>query len=733
MNGATGVLATPALDTPAASSADVVPSPFAAASGGPPLLDPSALRAEPTSADVQAWWDALVAAGLDVRQPAALLTQLDALLVAATSLDGQDLLDNLAARAALVRGLVDHALVQLGPALERAGTVAGALPVTSPIVDYVAGRENLVSAALQSAADITVLVPFPLSAAVSSSTRLAGFLTSDAPEAQAVKAAAIEFAQGVYDGFMMSGLVDPSFGNRFYEQAVANARALHVLLPTVVDAGLAYGIVIQPLVDVLDLVKLVFGDLMGIVKTLQLLGSAAVADPTVAHGLGVLIGQQQASSFEASLFEAGPATFYFTLSTAIGELLQNTVLSATGAGLVVVVGTKALRATKITAAAAKLLVTVVEHLPGSAPGRERLVAALRAMADAFDNRWRLLEELAGDSEEVLAAIRRLLARDDLRKLLYDLSDHVEEARADLDPALPGGLDANLAAEITAREAQVLAVLTRLGGMTDVELDGVSAYRRIWSEDGPPRGMTKPWTDALGSPEGAKGGNQDTRWFDLLDEPADGMPGPLERVAPDHPVATGLWALLGELDPVTNGRGLYAVLVDFWAGDSKTAGAIGSLYGARDLYRELSPGHPDVRFDFEITFTGPEGRRDLDVVVFRGDDSPPDGVMGFLLVAEIKNIVGGFISDRLKSQMARDLARHIGAGDVDFEKLRWLVPEDQLAMLEGPLGDAFRAAINDDRVQDAIATSPHDMIDVMTRLDTAIRNGRLIGSFGVNAP
>ncbi|MEU4826219.1 hypothetical protein AB0H37_30465 [Actinomadura sp. NPDC023710] len=715
MTGAPGVLTTSALDTPAASPADVVPSPFAAVSGRPPLLDPSALRTEPTGADVEAWWDALVAAGLDVRQPSALLTQLDALLVAATGLDGQDLLDNLAARTALVRGLVAHALVQLGPALERAGAVVGALPVTSPIVDYVAGRENLVSAALQSAADISVFVPVPLSAAVSSSTRLAGFLTSDAPEAKAVKAAALEFAQGVYDGFMMSGLVDPSIGNRFYEQAVANARALHVLLPTIVDAGLVYGIVIQPLVDVLDLIKLVFGDLMGIVKTLRLLGAAAVADPAVAHGLGVLIGQQQASSFEASLFETGPATFYFTLSTAIGELLQNTALGATGAGLVMVVGTKALRATKVTAAAAKLIVTVVEHLPGSAPGRERLIAALRAMADAFDNRWRLLEELAGDSEEVLAAIRRLLAREDLRKLLYDLSDYAEEARGDLDPALP---DAKLVAEIKAREVQVLAVLTRLGGMTDVELDGVSAYRRIWSEDGPPRGMTKPWTDALGSPEGDKGGNQDTRWFDLLD---------------GDPIGTGLWALLGELDPVTNGRGLYAVLVDFWAGDSKTAGAIGSLYGARDLYRELSPDHPDVRFDFEITFTGPEGRRDLDVVVFRGDDSPPDGVMGFLLVVEIKNIVGGLISDRLKSQMGRDLARHIGAGDVDFAKLRWLVPAADLKALEGPLGDAFRAALNDDRVQDAVAASPHDMIDVMTRLDAAIRGGRLIGSFDVNAP
>jgi hypothetical protein len=715
MTGAPGVLTTSALDTPAASPADVVPSPFAAVSGRPPLLDPSALRTEPTGADVEAWWDALVAAGLDVRQPSALLTQLDALLVAATGLDGQDLLDNLAARTALVRGLVAHALVQLGPALERAGAVVGALPVTSPIVDYVAGRENLVSAALQSAADISVFVPVPLSAAVSSSTRLAGFLTSDAPEAKVVKAAALEFAQGVYDGFMMSGLVDPSIGNRFYEQAVANARALHVLLPTIVDAGLVYGIVIQPLVDVLDLIKLVFGDLMGIVKTLRLLGAAAVADPAVAHGLGVLIGQQQASSFEASLFETGPATFYFTLSTAIGELLQNTVLGATGAGLVMVVGTKALRATKVTAVAAKLIVTVVEHLPGSAPGRERLIAALRAMADAFDNRWRLLEELAGDSEEVLAAIRRLLAREDLRKLLYDLSDYAEEARGDLDQALP---DAKLVAEIKAREVQVLAVLTRLGGMTDVELDGVSAYRRIWSEDGPPRGMTTPWTDALGSPEGDKGGNQDTRWFDLLD---------------GDPVGTGLWALLGELDPVTNGRGLYAVLVDFWAGDSKTAGAIGSLYGARDLYHELSPDHPDVRFDFEITFTGPEGRRDLDVVVFRGDDSPPDGVMGFLLVVEIKNIVGGLISDRLKSQMARDLARHIGAGDVDFAKLRWLLPAADLKALERPLGDAFRAALNDDRVQDAVAASPHDMIDVMTRLDAAIRGGRLIGSFDVNAP
>ncbi|MFI0446098.1 hypothetical protein [Actinomadura sp. 6N118] len=210
MNGATGVRATSALDTPAASPADVVPSPFAAVNGGPPRLDPSALRTEPTSADVEAWWDGLVAAGLDVRQPAALLTQLDALLAAATGLDGQDLLDNLAPRAALVRGLVGYALVQLGPALERAGAVAGALPVTSPIVDHVAGRENLVSAALQSAADLSVFVPFPLSAAVSSSTRLAGFLTSDAPQAQAVKAAAVEFAQGVYDGFTTSGLVDPS-------------------------------------------------------------------------------------------------------------------------------------------------------------------------------------------------------------------------------------------------------------------------------------------------------------------------------------------------------------------------------------------------------------------------------------------------------------------------------------------------------------------------------------------
>ncbi|SNR88294.1 hypothetical protein [Actinomadura mexicana] len=84
-------------------------------------------------------------------------------------------------------------------------------------------------------------------------------------------------------------------------------------------------------------------------------------------------------------------------------------------------------------------------------------------------------------------------------------------------------------------------------------------------------------------------------------------------------------------------------------------------------------------------------------------------------------------------MARDLARHIGAGDVDFAKLRWLVPADQLKALERPLGDAFRAAINDDRVQDAIAVSPHDMIDVMTRLDAAIRGGRLIGFFDANAP
>ncbi|MGW2311694.1 hypothetical protein, partial [Actinomadura luteofluorescens] len=683
--------------------------------GGPPPLGTPPPRTEPTGAEAAAWWDALVAAGLDVRQPAVLLTQLDALLVAAAGLDGQDLLDDLAARTALIRELAGYALVRLGPAFERAGAAVGALPITSPIVDYVTGRENLASAALMSAADISALVPVPLSAAVSPTTRLAGFLMSDAPGARAVKAAAIEFAQGVYDGFMMSGLVDPSFGSRFYEQAVANARALHVLLPTVVDAGLVYGIVIQPLVDVLELIKLVFGDLMGIVKTLRSLGAAAVADPTVAHGLGVLIGQQQASSFEASLFEAGPAAFYFTLSTSIGELLQNTVLSATGAGLVMVAGTKALRATKVTAAAAKLLVTVVEHLPGSAPGRERLIAALRAMADAFDNRWRLLEELAGDSEEVLATIRRLLAREDLRRLLHDLADYVEEARGDLDPALP---DAKLVAEIKAREVQVLAVLTRLGGMTDVELDGVAAYRRIWTEDGPPRGMIAPWTDALGSPEGDKGGNQDTRWFDLLD---------------GDPVGTGLWALLGELDPVANGRGLYAVLVDLWAGDSKSAGAIGSLYGARDLYRELRPDHPDVRFDFEVTFTGPEGRRDLDVVVFRGDDSPPDGVMGFLLVVEVKNIADGIISDRLRSQMARDLARHIGAGDVDFGKLRWLVPADDLGTLARPLGDAFRAAINDDRVQDAIAVSPHDMIDVMTRLDAAIKGGRLLGSFDVNTP
>jgi hypothetical protein len=36
------------------------------------------------------------------------------------------------------------------------------------------------------------------------------------------------------------------------------------------------------------------------------------------------------------------------------------------------------------------------------------------------------------------------------------------------------------------------------------------------------------------------------------------------------------------------------------------------------------------------------------------------------------------------------------------------------------------------IASAIAASPHDMIDVMTRLDGALKAGRLIGSFGLSA-
>jgi hypothetical protein len=727
---ATPAVAQPAVASPAAPAGAVVPSPFSAVGGTPPPLDPALLLAEPSGDQVQRWWDALVAAGLDVRQPAALLVQLEAILLARVGLDDQQLVDNTKARAVLVRELVGLALTRLGPALEQAGAVAGALPVVSPILDYVTGQESALSTTFQVQGDVAgVLSPaFPgLATVVAGGSRLAGLLTSDDPAAQRIRDSALEFARGVGDGIASSGLAQEP-ASVFFERAQAKGRELHVFLATVVDGGLLYGIFVQPLVDIAGLVDLVFGELAAMIETLSHLLTAALSDPGVAYQLGALVGKGQADSLATLLGpETSAATFYFALGRVLGELASDTVLTALGATLLVVVGRRVARATTTTGKVAETLAEVAEGLPASAKGRQRVQEALQALGDDYANRWRSLLELAEGSEAALRAVERLLAKPELRKLVDDLAEFNREAEDEVESFQRLGAGSTddfsesiqkAGEEVAARRAQTLAVLERIdpmGDMGDLELDGVAVYRRLFEEEG-----------AIGSAAGKKGGNQDMAWYHLLHDP-----GLMASAVGDHPIVKDLFVLLAELDPVANSRGLTKVLVNLWAGWSTSWGAIGVLYTARKLAR-LYPGS---RFDFEI----PKGteipgeRRDVDILVdFVEDQTLPPHVVDYLLACEVKNVTSIGRSQRLRGQIGNDLIRHIVGGDLDFARLRWFLPSDQFATLSSQLADEFRAALWDQSVVDAMLEVNADPGDVAQRLEAALAGG-LIDSFDVPAP
>lgn len=749
MISANPVLATPAdlqpaVASPAAPEGAVVPSPFTAVGGGPPLLDPALLRSEPSADQVQAWWDGLVAAGLDVRQPAALLVSLEAILLSESGLQGQELMDNLRARAALVRELVGLALARLGPALAQAGAVAGALPVISPIVDYVTGRESLLSSAFNVQGDVGLLLApaLPgLGAATAVSGRLAGFLTSEDPGTQQIRANALEFAAGVGDGIRSSKLVqEPGFPQRFLDHAVAKSQELHVFLPTVVDAGLLYGIFVQPLVDIAGLISLVFSDLVGLIETLSHLLTAALSNPIVARQLGFLLGEQQANSLYGELLEPNAARFHFNLASKLGELVSDTVLSAVGATVLVVVGKRAVRVTATAAKVAGAISEVADELPASAKGRQRVIETLRELGDGYQDRWRRLVDLAQGSETAMRGVERLLGRDDLRKLLDDLAEFLGEVEKELldfqaMAAKPDEVAADWKplldksnGELELRQASVLRLLERMAGMAEVELSGIAVYRRLWVEDGPPRGIARPFTEATGSSEWGKlRGNQDIIWYELLDDPAR-----ISSIVGDHPIVEELFVLLGELDPVSNGRGLYSVLVNFWGGGNNTWGATGVLYTGRKLARELAGTRS--RLDFEIakgsTSTG--DRRELDIVVdYVEDETLGPEALNYLLAGEVKNVTS--ISAKLRGQIAKDLIRHIVGGDLDFVRLRWFLPQDQFVALSSQLAAAFRKTLWDQSVVDAMFEVNVDPNDVAQRLDAALTAGRLIDSFDVSAP
>jgi hypothetical protein len=558
------------------------------------------------------------------------------------------------------------------------------------------------------------------------SAALTGFLLSDDPAAAALRETALELVRGIYDGIQHSGVVTGAFAAQLLELGADHAQSLHIFLPVVVQAGALYGIVIQPLMDVVDLIQLVFGDLAGMLSLMSHLLSAALASPQVAYALGSVAGQQGASGMAQDLLSRSPAGFYFWLSSSVGSMMFDGVMLATGGGIVVTVGTRTIRATRLLSGLARALTEAAEALPASATGRRQVIEGLRKIIEQFEDRWRLLYDIAEDSPECQAAIERLLDHPNGKPLLDDLAEFFSEAEDEARRlAEEGAPDAKSEGEVELRQDQVLRVLEKLAEMDDVELDGLATYRRIFVEDGVARGLAAPWTYSLGSGQGKKGGNLDTFWYDIVAvTDADGT-NALLHVADGHPIGEDFFRLLGELAPVANGRGIYAVLVDFWAGGTKTAGAVGSLYSARKLKIEF----PDARFDFEISIASGSGRRQIDVLVHRLEDAPDEVIAAdYLLCAEVKNISN--ITENITSQIVRDLARHIDAGDLDFERLRWMVPQDNFQSLEGRLAAEFRAALAHTDVQNTISAHGLDPADISRRLDAALTNGTLIDSFGL---